>query len=86
MHLEMLSAICVNLDQSKILLSGNGLTKRIFMGPYLGVVLLGIMFHRDTWSPFLSGHSSYVFVLMWCLRLAPFQTSPGFYVSAVQVF
>ena len=25
MHLKMLSAICFNLDQSKILLSGNGL-------------------------------------------------------------
>ena len=26
MHFEMSSAICFNLDQSKILLSGNGLT------------------------------------------------------------
>ena len=42
MHFKLSSAICFNLDQSKILLSGNDLT--------------------------LS------------------QTSPGFYVSAVQVF
>ena len=46
--LKMSSAICFNLDQSKILSSGNGLIE-------------------------------------WCL-LTLSQTSPGFYVSAVQVF
>ena len=30
MHFKMLSAICFNLDLSKILLSGNGLTKSVF--------------------------------------------------------
>ena len=31
MHFEMSSAICFNLDLSKILLSGNGLTVYIYM-------------------------------------------------------
>ena len=40
MHLKMSSAICFNLDQSKILLSGNGLRKDGEYDPDMVLVLI----------------------------------------------
>ena len=52
MHFKMLSAICFNLDQPKILLSGNGLT--IHSSPYgnLGGLLKILL--EPAFSPFLT--------------------------------
>ena len=41
MHFTVSSAICSNLDQSKILLSRNGLTKLLFAPAFYFCVLLG---------------------------------------------
>ena len=40
MHLKMSSAICLNLDQSKILSSGNGL-RLLLQGPCSGLSTTG---------------------------------------------
>ena len=51
MHFKMLSAICFNLDQSKILLSGNGLRekkKQKVFGPCQSVHIA----HADIIKPF----------------------------------
>ena len=37
MHFKMSSAICFNLDQSKMLSSGNGLLKYMYEGSVLGI-------------------------------------------------
>ena len=64
----MPSAICFNLDQSKVLSSGNGLNHieyRVFNGfHFVKVTKTDIENNNSTLS----------------------QTSPGFYVSALQVF
>ena len=44
MHIKMLSAICFNLDQSKILLSGNGLM--IFIVTLLIPLFIRLFFQR----------------------------------------
>ena len=49
MHFKMLSAICFNLDQSKILSSGNGL-KKYNLSKLTHIVILQIGFPKQTFS------------------------------------
>ena len=76
MLFKMLSAISFNLDQSKILLSGNGLINKIR-------IKLTVQHKIKTLYEF-KGALNQLLHHKFCLTLS--QTSPGFYVSAGQVF
>ena len=93
MHFRMLFVICLSLDQSKILLSGNGLSN-IYFVLCIGFPFLFFQFLEETLSHYVKFNllSASTFnidkseMLYSAERLTLTPTSPGFYVSAVQAF
>ena len=92
----MLASICSNLDQSKILLSCNELINEFFVFPILRrmsfeKLLCTIQSENkiEQLAYYLSHNKSSDRIRLKAIavgQLTLSQTSPGFYVSAVQVF